>query len=96
MLSRLVLWTQGAAALNIGNFFSPRQLSLPPTVSFRLLNTFPHDPKAFCQGLYYEQPAGAGRYGTLLESTGIYGASSIRRVEIETGQVLNYTPLPDK
>lgn len=42
---------------------------------------FPHDPEAFTQGL-----AWAG--GSLYESTGLYGASSLRRVDLETGAVL--------
>ncbi len=41
---------------------------------------FPHDPAAFTQGLVISG-------GRLYESTGRYGASSIREVDIETGQV---------
>ena len=41
---------------------------------------YPHDPSAFTQGLAISD-------GRLYESTGRYGASSIRRVDIETGQV---------
>lgn len=41
---------------------------------------FPHDPAAFTQGLVISG-------GNLYESTGRYGASSIRRVDIETGQI---------
>ncbi len=41
---------------------------------------YPHDPAAFTQGLAISS-------GRLYESTGRYGASSIREVDIETGQV---------
>ncbi|KAK4837831.1 hypothetical protein QYF36_008764 [Acer negundo] len=46
-----------------------------------LVNEFPHDPRAFTQGLLY-----AGN-NTLFESTGLNGRSSVRRVALETGEV---------
>jgi glutamine cyclotransferase len=52
-----------------------------PTQGCTLINSFPHDPKAFCQGLVF-------RDGFLYEGTGSYGESSIRKVELETGTVL--------
>ncbi|KAG7546184.1 Glutaminyl-peptide cyclotransferase [Arabidopsis suecica] len=42
---------------------------------------FPHDPDAFTQGLLY-----AGN-DTLFESTGLYGKSSVRKVDLRTGKV---------
>ena len=47
---------------------------------YRIVNQFPHDPQAFTQGLVYED-------GWLYEGTGLYGRSSLRRVELETGTV---------
>ena len=49
--------------------------------------SFPHDPGAFTQGLVYYN-------GRLLESTGKYGHSSVRMVELETGRVLLKQSLP--
>lgn len=50
--------------------------------------TFPHDPFAFTQGLeLYE--------GTFIESVGLYEQSDLRRVTIETGEVVAQTPAPD-
>lgn len=46
-----------------------------------VLNTYPHDPDAFTQGLVYAD-------GVFYEGTGQLGESSLRRVEIETGTVL--------
>jgi glutaminyl-peptide cyclotransferase len=69
--------------------FVPREQ--PPTYRHRVRATFSHDPSAFTQGLYYE----AGR-DTLLESTGLYGASSARRVDLRSGRVLEYHALPDE
>lgn len=53
----------------------------PPVYSFQVINSWPHDPQAFTQGLVYHQ-------GFLYESTGLFGSSSLRKVLPETGQVL--------
>jgi glutamine cyclotransferase len=57
-------------------------LSVPPaaSISYTLLNAFPHDTAAFTQGLEYFK-------GLLLESTGLTGRSSLRVVDITTGKV---------
>ncbi len=53
----------------------------PLSYTYSVLNTYPHDIRAFTQGLVYD-----GEY--LYESTGQYGSSTLRRVELETGEVL--------
>lgn len=60
-----------------------------PEVPWRLLAERPHDPDAFTQGL-------VAHGGVLLESTGLYGESSVRRVEPATGRVLQRVALPDR
>lgn len=55
--------------------------SRAPVYSYTVVRTFPHDRQAFTQGLVYEG-------GFLYESTGLFGSSSLRKVELETGQVL--------
>lgn len=62
----------------------------PPTLGFRLLDTFPHDTSSFTQGLHYEPET-----DTLLESTGMYGLSSAKRVHYENGRVVHEEPLQD-
>ena len=52
-----------------------------PLQSFQLLASYPHDPQAFTQGLIY---TGGNTY---YESTGYYEFSSLREVELTTGQV---------
>src|SRR5687768_13298206 len=59
------------------------------TYSFEVVNAFPHDPAAFTQGLVFHE-------GTLLESTGQYGSSSLRAVELQTGKVLKRVDLPEQ
>ena len=52
-----------------------------PVYTFVVKNTYPHDPQAFTQGLYFKD-------GFLYESTGMYGRSSLRKVELATGNVV--------
>lgn len=48
---------------------------------YEVVATYPHDPEAFTQGLVYDD-------GVLYESTGLNGRSSLRRVNLQTGEVL--------
>jgi glutamine cyclotransferase len=52
----------------------------------RIVAVYPHDPNAFTQGLVVHD-------GMLLEGTGQYGRSSLRRVAIETGEIELQQPL---
>jgi glutamine cyclotransferase len=52
-----------------------------PVQGFTVVQSYPHDPGAFTQGLVFAD-------GEFYESTGLYGESSVRRVEIATGKVL--------
>ncbi len=52
-----------------------------PQVEYEILGTFPHDTAAYTQGLLLLD-------GNLIESTGRYGESSLRRVDVATGEVL--------
>jgi glutamine cyclotransferase len=58
-----------------------------PVYGYEVVNTWPHDTAAYTQGLVYDA-------GTLLESTGQYGASSLRRVELQTGKVVKRVDVP--
>lgn len=52
-----------------------------PVAQYRVVHVFPHDPEAFTQGLVYLD-------GFLYEGTGLNGRSSIRKVRLENGEVL--------
>ena len=60
--------------------------SQTPVCSYNVINSYPHDEEAYTQGLIYVD-------GKLFESTGLDGASSVRRVDLESGQVLQITHL---
>jgi glutaminyl-peptide cyclotransferase len=53
----------------------------PSEYTFEVVQSFPHDPDAFTQGLVYHA-------GFLYEGTGLEGRSSLRRVRLETGEVI--------
>jgi glutamine cyclotransferase len=55
--------------------------------TFQVVNTYPHDREAFTQGLEY-------RNGFLYEGTGLHGRSTLRKVKLETGIVLQKLSLP--
>ena len=72
----------GAAVLTVmvlGYQSGPRTGA--PVQSFTVVNSYPHDPGAFTQGLVFAD-------GEFYESTGLNGESSLRRVEIASGKVL--------
>jgi glutaminyl-peptide cyclotransferase len=52
-----------------------------PVYGFMVKNTYPHDPQAFTQGLSFHD-------GFLYETTGLNGHSSLRKVELKSGKVL--------
>lgn len=58
-----------------------------PIFSYRIVRTFPHDDHAFTQGLVISD-------GVLYEGTGLRGQSTIRRVDLITGTVLQIHALP--
>jgi glutamine cyclotransferase len=64
----------------------------PPSVpvhGYRVINSYPHDPKAFTQGLAFDA-------GELLEGTGRHGLSTLRLVDLESGRVERQVALPDR
>jgi len=59
-----------------------------PIYTYKIINTYPHDQNAFTQGLVFEK-------GVLYEGTGLNGHSSLRQVELKTGNILKIHELPD-
>jgi len=57
-----------------------------PISTIKVINIFPHDPDAFTQGLVYHK-------GYFYESTGRYGKSSLRKVDIKTGKIIKIIKL---
>ena len=59
----------------------------PKLLKYKIVNTFPHDTKAFTEGLEFHD-------GVLFESTGQKGDSYFRSVDYKTGKVIKQVDLP--
>lgn len=62
---------------------------IPKKKSYKVLATYPHDVEAYTQGLVYED-------GCLYESTGLKRKSSLRKVKIDNGSILQSVNLEDE
>ena len=58
-------------------------------MSYRIVNTYPHDPEAFTQGLVFADDI-------LYEGTGLRGQSSLRKVDLVSGNILQIRNLPPR
>lgn len=61
-------------------------LAQTPQFTYQVVHAYPHDPAAFTQGLEF-------RAGFLYEGTGLKGRSMLRKVQLETGKVLQQVNL---
>ncbi len=59
-----------------------------PVYGYRVIHEYPHDSDAFTEGLVFVD-------GVLYEGTGLQGRSSVRKVDLITGEVRQMTMLPD-
>jgi glutaminyl-peptide cyclotransferase len=72
-----------SALVAIAAFAAPPRT---PVYGYKIIHVYPHDHAAYTQGLEY-------RGGFLYEGTGLHGRSSLRKVELESGRVLQELPL---
>jgi len=86
----LVLITISMLVLTVSYILiSKPAVTTAPTYGYEIVNTYQHDTSAFTEGLVYDS-------GYLYESTGLYGSSTLRRVDLETGTVLKSLALPNQ
>ena len=83
MTRRDAIAAMAASAISFGpaQRAAPRPPSATPVQRYRVVNVYPHDRGAFTQGIVFAD-------GVLYEGTGLAGQSSIRKVRLETGEVL--------
>lgn len=92
-LIRLSWWwtlVSSGCCLTYTEIAPPPEIEPPEKIifySYEVVNEYPHDTEAFTQGLIYHK-------GFLYEGTGLYGASSIRKINLETGEILLRSVLP--
>ena len=74
----------GAGGINAPSGIATNEIV---NLSYEVVQAYPHDRKAFTQGLIYLD-------GIFIESTGLNGQSKLRKVELQTGKVLQEISLP--
>jgi glutamine cyclotransferase len=74
------------SCLNLQGCLIPDNSDTIPVYTYNIVNTYPHDRDAFTEGLVFED-------GVLYEGTGLFGQSTLRRVELETGDILQIREL---
>lgn len=95
LLPAIVLLTMAPTSGGCQHVAEPGTDDLPPGTSssvshytYEVINAYPHDATAFTQGLAFDD-------GLLYEGTGRKGESSLRKVQLETGAVMQSISLPD-
>jgi glutamine cyclotransferase len=63
--------------------------AFPLNYTYQIINTYPHDPTAFTQGLIYQD-------NIFYEGTGLWEQSTLRKVMPETGEILQSTPISNQ
>ncbi len=88
LISAMLYYGEGKSK-KINNSFEVFAKNPPTIYGYKLINSFPHDSKAYTQGLEFHN-------GFLYETTGRNGQSSLRKVELKTGKVLQKIDLDKK
>ncbi|MFN8210190.1 MAG: glutaminyl-peptide cyclotransferase [Bacteroidales bacterium] len=83
---KVVAFGKGEAVQTVTRFLVVYSDTPAKRNGFRVIKQYPHDKEAFTQGLVYEN-------GVLYEGTGQEARSSLRKVQLENGQVLNILEL---
>lgn len=60
-----------------------------PEYSYQVMTTYPHSKNAFTEGLVFDNE-------NIYESTGLYGHSALRKIQISTGKILKEYALPTR
>ncbi len=83
---RAVAFSPDARPQTVNLFVSLLSDIIPVMYRYRVVKSFPHDKKAYTQGLVYDE-------GFFYEGTGQTGESNLRKVEAETGKVISQVNL---
>jgi len=86
LMAALVCLLPGLVRAEAGPPSAGRKQVALPVYGYRVVNVYPHDRQAFTQGLIWCD-------GFLYEGTGLNGASSLRKVRLETGRVVEQRSL---
>ena len=84
---RFAVLIASVAVLGLGILGTSARSHATPQYGYEIVKVYPHDPAAFTQGLEF-------RDGFLYEGTGLYGRSTLRKEDLETGKILQQIVLP--
>jgi len=90
----IVIFLASLALISITLWAGDRQTqgteqSAVPVYSYKIITVYPHDKAAYTQGLVYDGQI-------LYESTGLYGNSTVRQVDLETGKIQQSYSMPTR
>lgn len=85
---RITAYQGKDSVVKVGEF-AIRAANAPEPYGYRVVKSYPHDNRAYTQGLFW-------RDGHLYESTGQLGQSTMRKVDLQSGEVLKNIALDDK
>ena len=85
LLFSLILLTTGCSLES--SAVSPYTFRGAPLDGYGIVDVYPHDPGAFTQGLLIHD-------GRLYEGTGQFGRSTLRELDLETGEIIRHVSLP--
>ena len=83
---RAVAWSSSSKPQTVALFITMVSDIVPQIYKYKIVKSYPHDNKAFTQGLVYDN-------GYFYEGTGQEGESTLRKVEIESGKVISQVNL---
>ena len=83
---RAVAWSAASKPQTVTLFVNLLSDITPVTYRYRVVKAYPHDSRAYTQGLVWDD-------GVFYEGTGQQGESSLRKVDPETGKVLSQVNL---
>lgn len=81
-LVKVTVWYPEGKQSIVSTYIRVKPDKAPKTYNWKVVNTFSHDPKAYTQGLVYQD-------GFMYEGTGQYGESTLRKIDIATGKILS-------
>ncbi len=79
---KIACWHPGNKKGTISQHFIVKPAQAPEKYGYEIVRTYPHDKKAYTQGLLYHD-------GYMYEGTGQYGESSIRKTDMNTGKIVS-------
>jgi glutamine cyclotransferase len=89
ILLRELLLTAAALLIAVvtGSCSDSKHSASTSSYTYKVVETYTHDRKAFTQGLTYEN-------GIMYEGTGLYGHSTLRKIDQATGNILQIIEIP--